>query len=173
MWTAAGCVRGRFRPDGDGCYRRGRTRHGFFLEYDRGTERSREYLAKLASYYLYRERGGWRHEFQSFPVLLVVSNSERAESRCAEAADRQAARTQEGPLSLLLTTVGRIENAPEGTLGRVRRTRGDTVGRRSYWLAGRPSKGLFSDGRGLTSMPRLDWPELRLAVAVDEPEDGL
>jgi len=91
--SAVGCARGRFRPDGYGSYRRGRTRHGFFLEYDRGTERSREYLAKLASYYLYRERGGWQHEFRSFPVVLVVTNSERAERRFAEAADRQAKRT--------------------------------------------------------------------------------
>jgi len=37
--SAAACARGRFRPDGYGCYRRGPWRFGFFLEYDRGTER--------------------------------------------------------------------------------------------------------------------------------------
>jgi len=37
--SAAACARGRFRPDGYGCYRRAGSRFGFFLEYDRGTER--------------------------------------------------------------------------------------------------------------------------------------
>ena len=37
--SAAACARGRCRPDGYGCYRRGQARYGFLLEYDRGTER--------------------------------------------------------------------------------------------------------------------------------------
>jgi hypothetical protein len=48
--SAAACARGRFRPDGYGCYRRGGSRFGFFLEYDRGTERPGDYAAKLAAY---------------------------------------------------------------------------------------------------------------------------
>jgi hypothetical protein len=38
--SAAACARGRFRPDGYGCYRRGRSRFGFFVEFDRGTEKA-------------------------------------------------------------------------------------------------------------------------------------
>jgi len=37
---------GRFRPDGYGCYRRGCAVR-FFLEFDRGTVKPREYAAKL------------------------------------------------------------------------------------------------------------------------------
>ena len=137
-----------------------------------GGRNDRANTLRMASYYLYRERGGWRHEFRSFPVILVVTNSERAERRFAEAADRQAARSAQRPLKLLLTTVGHIENNPEGILGRIWRTPSATVGRRSYWLAGGPAKGLFGESRGLASMPRLDWPELRLAFTADEREDG-
>jgi hypothetical protein len=44
VWrSACACARGRFRPDGYGCYRRERSRFGFFLEFDRGTEKPREY----------------------------------------------------------------------------------------------------------------------------------
>jgi hypothetical protein len=50
--SAAACARGRFRPDGYGCYRRAGSHFGFFLEYDRGTERPRDYAAKLAAYYV-------------------------------------------------------------------------------------------------------------------------
>src|SRR5919202_449533 len=51
--AAAACACGRCRPDGYGCYRRGPYRFGFFLEYDRGTERSGQHAAKLAAYYRY------------------------------------------------------------------------------------------------------------------------
>ena len=47
--SAAACARMHCRPDGYGCYRRGESRFGFFVEYDRGTERGREYAAKLAA----------------------------------------------------------------------------------------------------------------------------
>ena len=48
-------ARGWFRPDGYGCYRRSESRFGFFLEYDRGTERPNHYAAKIATYYRYRD----------------------------------------------------------------------------------------------------------------------
>src|SRR5207244_4723539 len=41
--SAAACARGRFRPDSYGCYQRGPWRFGFFLEYDRGTEKPGQY----------------------------------------------------------------------------------------------------------------------------------
>src|SRR5258708_105990 len=49
--SAAACARGRCRPDGYGCYRRGDLRYGFFIVFDRGTERPREYAAKIYAYY--------------------------------------------------------------------------------------------------------------------------
>ena len=53
--SAAACARGKCRPDGYGCYRRGDARYGFFVEYDRATERAREYAAKLDAYYRFRD----------------------------------------------------------------------------------------------------------------------
>ena len=50
--SAAACERLGCHPDG--CYRRGASAYGFFLDYDRGTERGREYTRKLDGYYRYR-----------------------------------------------------------------------------------------------------------------------
>ncbi len=63
--SAAACARGRCRPDGYGCYRRGEARFGFFLEYDRGTERAREYATKLEAYYRYRDSGSAARDYPS------------------------------------------------------------------------------------------------------------
>ena len=68
--SAAACARGRFRPDGYGCYRRGPWRFGFFLEYDRGTERSSQYATKLATCYRYRDTGVYQRDYQTFPTVL-------------------------------------------------------------------------------------------------------
>src|SRR5215471_9942677 len=38
--SAAAYTRGRFRPDGYGCYRRVGSRFGFFLDFYRGTEKA-------------------------------------------------------------------------------------------------------------------------------------
>jgi Replication-relaxation len=76
---------GRFRPDGYGCYRRGANRFGFFLEFDRGTERRSEYAAKLATYYRYRRTAATR-DYRGFPTLLVVTTSQRAEDVIADQA---------------------------------------------------------------------------------------
>src|SRR5205807_2982938 len=43
--SAAACERRYCKPDGYGCYIRNGMRHGFFLEYDRGTESARKYAA--------------------------------------------------------------------------------------------------------------------------------
>jgi hypothetical protein len=52
--SAAACTHGRVRPDGYGCYRRNGSRFGFFLEFDRGTEKPAQYASKLATYDHYR-----------------------------------------------------------------------------------------------------------------------
>jgi Replication-relaxation len=82
--SAAACARGRFRPDGYGCYERGPSQFGFFLEFDRGTERSTHYAAKLATYYQYRDSGACTRDYQNFPTLLVATTSERAEEQFAK-----------------------------------------------------------------------------------------
>ena len=47
----------RSGPLPPGVYRRNGRRYGFLLEYDRGTENRRDYLRKLAAYYLSRLLG--------------------------------------------------------------------------------------------------------------------
>src|SRR5712691_12471434 len=69
------------RPDGYGCYRRAGSRFGFFLAYDRGTERPRDYAAKLAAYYRYRDSGSAACDYDGFPTLLLVTISDVAEAR--------------------------------------------------------------------------------------------
>src|SRR6266536_620433 len=120
--SAAACARGRFRPDGYGCYRRGTSRFGFFLEFDRGTERPREYGAKLAAYYRYRDAGMAARDFNGFPTLLVVTTSAAAEARFAHQAYLAQQRRGGTPLLIFLTTTSRIEGCPDGVLGAVWRS---------------------------------------------------
>jgi hypothetical protein len=120
--SAAACARGRFRPDGYGCYRRAGSRFGFFLEYDRATERPRDYAAKLAAYYRYRDSGDYRREYQSFPTMLLVTISEVAEARFARQAYLAQQRHGSTPLRMFLTTTGRITAHPEGVLGPIWRS---------------------------------------------------
>jgi len=68
--NAAACVRGRFRPDGYGLLRRGGRLFGFFLEYDRGTMRGRNYGRKFDAYHRYRERGQFARDYEGFPAIL-------------------------------------------------------------------------------------------------------
>jgi hypothetical protein len=117
--SAAACARGRFRPDGFGCYRHGATRIGFFLEFDRGTEKARAYAAKLDAYYRYRDSSGAGHDYAGFPVLLIVTTSEAAEGRFAEQAALAGQRQSRRPLSVFLTTTGRIRKHPDGVLGSI------------------------------------------------------
>jgi len=143
--SAAACARGRFRPDGYGCYRRAGSRFGFFLEYDRGTERPGDYAAKLAAYYRYRDSGNAARDYDGFPTLLLVTISDVAEARFAHQV--YLAHQQHGstPLCVLLTTSRRIEAHAEGVLGPVWRAP-STIGSgldqvRGYWLPGRPPRG--------------------------------
>jgi len=120
--SAAACARGRFRPDGYGCYRRGRSRFGFFLEFDRGTEKPREYAAKLATYYRYRDSGAAARDFKGSPTLLVVTTSAAAEARFAYQAHLAQERRGGTPLLIFLTTTSRVERCPDGVLGHVWRS---------------------------------------------------
>jgi hypothetical protein len=140
--SAAACARGRFRPDGYGCYRRGASRYGFFLEYDRGTERLRQYAAKLATYYRYRDSGAYLRDYQSFPTLLVVTTSAAAETRLAHQAHLAQEHYGTAPLRVFLTTTARIDAYSEGVLGPIWRAPGlDAWAERLArvrWLPGLP-----------------------------------
>jgi hypothetical protein len=117
--SASACARGRFRPDGYGCYRRGGSLFGFFVEFDRGTEKPREYAAKLETYYRYRDTGTARRDYAGFPVVLIVTTREVAEDRFAHQAYLAEQRHSGTPISLFLTTTGRIQTHREGILGTV------------------------------------------------------
>jgi len=141
--SAAACARGRFRPDGYGCYRRGLWRFGFFLEYDRGTERPDQYAAKLAAYYRYRDCGAAAREYTGFPTVLVVTTREAAELRFAHEAYVACERHGGKPLSLLLTRTDVLEATRGGVLGPIWRTPGlyGEQPTRAYWLPREPPHG--------------------------------
>jgi hypothetical protein len=136
--SAAACARGRCRPDGYGVYRRDGTLHGFFLEYDRGTERSRQYAAKIATYYRFRDSGAAAREFSSFPTILVVTTSVTAEERFAWQATLAARQKGSTPLPILVTTTRHIASHVEGVLGPIWWAPGADEWiqppRRRYWL---------------------------------------
>jgi hypothetical protein len=141
--SAAACARGRFRPDGYGCYRRGGWRFGFFLEFDRGTEKAREYAAKLDAYNRYCDSSAAGHDYAGFPVVLVVTTSEAAEARFAEQASVAGQRHTGRPIRVFLTTTSRIQGHPDGILGSVWRGPGWGPVRhnaRVCWLTRRPGQ---------------------------------
>jgi Replication-relaxation len=144
--SAAACARGRFRPDGYACYRRGRYRFGIFVEYDRGTERPHEYAAKLAAYYRYRDSGQSKRDYDGFPSLLVVTTSDAAEERFAYQAYLAGQLRAGTPLVAFLTTTWRIRTHAEGILGPIWCTPGpypSAHGRtRLRWLPALGSHGL-------------------------------
>ena len=125
------------------CYRRGQARYGFFLEYDRGTERAREYAAKLEAYYRYRDSGAAARDYAGFPTVLVVTTRAAAEARFAHEAYLAWERRGGKPLPILLTTTHLIETHPEGILGPIWRTPASPSSAQSvrgYWLPGRPPR---------------------------------
>jgi len=155
--SAAACARGRFRPDGYGCHQRGPWRFGFFLEYDRGTEKPGQYAAKLATYYRYRASGAYRRDYESFPTLLVVTTSDAAEARFTHQAYLAQQRYGGMPLVMFLTTEGRMQVHPEGALGPIWRSPGRswTAERsaRMDWLPGL----IFARSRSLADFSRGHW----------------
>jgi hypothetical protein len=141
--SAAACARGRCRPDGFGCYRRGDARYGFFLEYDRATERPREYAAKLDAYHRFRDTGAAAREFESFPTVLVVSTSARAEDLIAHQACLATERHGGNPVPVLLTTTRLVRTTPLRMLGPIWRSATFATGPqvlRGGWLPGPPTR---------------------------------
>jgi hypothetical protein len=122
---AAACARGRFRPDGYGCYRREGARFGFFLEFDRGTEKPRDYARKLDLYYRHRNSTAATRAYAGFPSLLVVTTSMTAEARFAIQANLAEQRHGGTPLTIFLTTTRYIDTCPEGVLGPIWRSAAD------------------------------------------------
>ena len=96
----AACARGAVRPDGYAILRLRGRRFGFFLEYDRGTERPAQHLAKLDAYYAYPETRG------ATPATTTASRpSCRPGHRRGAAPRRRRRRGRRGalcPLPLLL-----------------------------------------------------------------------
>ena len=156
--SAAACERRHCKPDGYGCYLRDGEAHGFFLEYDRGTESTRKYAAKLSAYYRYRDSGQAARDYNGFPALLFVTTQSSAEQRIAGAAYRASFIRGTEALPVLITTVNRIAGGHEGILGPIWRTPapiGATdSGSRQYWLPGAPPRGA---GRISVPRPRLVW----------------
>jgi hypothetical protein len=164
--SAAASARGRFRPDGYGCYRRGSSQFGFFLEYDRGTERSSQYAAKLATYFRYRASSAYRRDYQSFPTLLVVLTTEIAEARFADEAYLAQQRYGPTPLSVFLTTTGRIQACPDGVMGPIWRSaaaRWADEPARVYWLPRLRRQGEPTFG------PRYPIPQTALQSTISAP----
>lgn len=134
-WESEGAASdSEFRPDGYGIYRLDGRPHGFFLEFDRGTENRRDYEEKLGAYYRYRqvvERLGLYTG--GFPTLLFVTADEDAEQRFADTA-RSLARSRT-PLKMWLTTEARIhgEDNRFGVIGRIWRRPQDRVDDRRRW----------------------------------------
>jgi hypothetical protein len=130
--SAAPCERRRCKPDGFGRYRRRDITVGFFLEYDRGTERAAAYAAKFDAYYRYRNSGESARDYTDFPVVLFVTTSELAEYRISEAARRAWLRQGGRPLPVLITRAAVIQRHSDGLLAPAWRTPTDP-GRRSLW----------------------------------------
>jgi hypothetical protein len=119
------------RPDGYGVVRLGRYDHGFFLEFDRGTVRSRALRAKFAGYQRFFSTMVGQREYDGSPVVLVVTTGPAADARIADAAELGAVGHMRG-LSVFVTTVEWIASNPLGPLGQVwRRLPGST--RQSWW----------------------------------------
>jgi hypothetical protein len=102
--------------------------------------------AKLVAYYRYRDSSQSTRDYDGFPVLLVVTTSEVAETHFAYHAYLAGQRHPAAPLLVFLTTTRRIEAHADGTLGPSWCTPGPSLwanGRaRVCWLPALGSRGL-------------------------------
>ncbi len=136
--SAAACAQGDVRPDGYGVLGLGPVRYAFELEYDRGTEQRRDLLAKFYAY----QRRLTTGRGETFPTLLVVTQSRDSEQRVADAVLIACALSGQ-PLPVLITTHARIGTDSNGLLGRIWR---EPVNRgRRHWLV-RPVVAPFGYG---------------------------
>jgi len=134
--NAAASMRGRCRPDGYGICRLDGRDVGFFLEYDRGTENARDYAAKWAAYYAYRDSGRAAADYAGFPTILVVTAG--PEERVLRSARAAALTRPASSLPILVTTTGWIEGHPEGIVGPIWRTPDSSA--RGFWLRRGPRR---------------------------------
>ncbi len=107
--SAAACATRLIRPDGYGVYRCDGRLFGFFLEYDRGTMKRRQYWRKFAAYHTYLERRLFERDYQGMPTILVVTTTERAEACILEALG-QVGRTRATRLPVLVTRQWRLDD---------------------------------------------------------------
>ena len=138
-WRAASaCERNYCKPDGYGCYVRNGQSFGFFLEFDRGTERARHYDAKVRAYYRYRDSGQAARGYSGFPTVLFVTTKPIAEHRMASSCYRAAFIRGTQPLPILSTTVDLISSNPQGIRGPIWRvgTPSESKATRHCWPPG-------------------------------------
>jgi hypothetical protein len=158
---AAACERKYCKPDGYACYVRNGVAHGFFLEYDRGTESTRTYLAKFGAYYRYRDSRQADRDYKGFPTLLFVTTRPQAEERIADAANRAWLLRGTEPLAVLITTTTRITSDRQAILGRIWRRPGQ-IGptaddSRQYWLTEEVPGNLVGAGPIAIPTSELAW----------------
>ena len=134
--SEAFCSRRGLWPDGYGVYKRHGHRFGFFLEYDRATERRDEYERKFTAYYEYRDSGAYQRDYNGFPTILMVTSATNAAERLIADAARSAGMGHPALLPLLLTTSWQLRNSrnPDGPLGKIWRTAASPE--RRYWQRG-------------------------------------
>jgi hypothetical protein len=144
VWTTSGATAPTSATAVSGCRPSRPWQFGFFLEYDRGTEKPGQCAAKLATYYRYRDSGAYRRDYDGFPTLLVVTTSDAAEARFTHQAYLAQQRYGGMPLPMFLTTERRMQLHPEGPLGPIWRRPGPSwTAERSVrigWLPGRTSR---------------------------------
>jgi hypothetical protein len=99
------------------------------LEYDRATERASSYAAKFDAYYRYRASRQAARDYTGFPRVLVVTTSETAEHRIAEAAARAWVRRGGLPLDVQITRTDLIASQRDGVLGPIWRSPYQTIER--------------------------------------------
>ena len=165
MARGSGCERKYCKPDGYGCYVRNGVAYRFFLEYDRGTESTRTYLAKFRAYYRYRDSKQADRDYNGFPTLLFVTTQPHAEERIADAADRAWFLRGTEPLAVLITTTSRITSDRHGILGRIWRRPGQLGATANYkrrdWLTeGASGKLVGAERIGIPPSP-LAWATTR------------
>lgn len=132
LWeNAAACAAGVVQPDARVRMVWHGTTYEAILEYDRGTEWRERWLRK-AHAWVGALAGDLWHPI--VPVIWVVTEGAAAESRIAQLLG-QAGRAWGRPLPVLLTTITRLGDDPDGPLGPVWRGLDDGPGdERLYWL---------------------------------------
>jgi len=128
---AAACGGPLVRPDAFLVYRRAGQRHGAFVEYDRGTERKREYRRKFRAYWEFHDTRAYRRDYDGFPTVLMVAVDKQAEDRIVKVLIGMG--FGRSNLPLLISNEQRIKDDPAGLLGYVWRGSEPTFSARCDW----------------------------------------